>query len=401
MCGRYTLEWLDSLITISLNPLRTNLDAILPEQIIYLGSKIEEKKIEHQSFLKNEVFSLLEESQIRLLIKQYHSALIILLDQAFENYTNISTNKHGLKQLANEVITCIDELVCFIEVRFSIYIGKEEHVAVTYLSKTKKEVKEKTEKLRIELEKIKDKQVTDIVLNILYSFSKSNKDIYPVTFQEVSYIKELLNELGTLEHHERENDIFTNLDKILIYMNFNSEIYINYLTQKIARKIDAFGNISDKIDYLQFHFKEFNQLHRKAGIALYSQQTDLKDELGNWFKQEICYLEKKLHLSMVSLQPKPENPSQKTSIEKEKSKVLCILSTDQMGIILRAFNELKVVKARSMTEVFKTIVPHLSTPHKADLSYDSMRSKSYAAEQKDKKIVIETLQQVIEKIKRY
>ena len=401
MCGRYTLEWLDSLITVSLNPLRTNLDAILPEQIIYLGSKIKEKKIEQQSFLKNEVFSLLEEKKIKLLINQYHSTLIILLDQAFENHKNISTNKHRLKQLANEIITCIDELVCFIEFRFSIYIRKEEHVAVTYLSKTKKEVKKKTEKIRIELEKIKDKRVTDIVLNILYSFSKSNKDIYPVTFQEVLYIKELLNELGTLEHHERENNIFTNLDKILIYMNFNSEIYINYLTQKIASKIDAFENINDKIDYLQFHFKEFNQLHHKSGIALYCEQADLKDELSNWFTQEIFYLEKKLHLSIVPLQTKSENPTQKALTEKNKYKVLCTLSTDQMGIILRAFDELKVLKARSMNEVFKTIVPHLSTPYKEELSYDAVRSKSYVAEERDKKIVIETLRQAIEKIKRY
>ncbi|HSV10119.1 MAG TPA: hypothetical protein VLI68_05080, partial [Hanamia sp.] len=76
-------------------------------------------------------------------------------------------------------------------------------------------------------------------------------------------------------------------------------------------------------------------------------------------------------------------------------------STDQIGIFLRAFDELKVLQARSMNEVFKTIVPHLSTPYKEELSYDSVRSKSYVAEERDKKIVIETLQQVIETIKRY
>ena len=54
-----------------------------------------------------------------------------------------------------------------------------------------------------------------------------------------------------------------------------------------------------------------------------------------------------------------------------------------------------------MNEVFKTIVPHLSTPYKENLSYDSMRSKSYVAETRDKEIVIETLHQIIEKVKRY
>ncbi len=54
-----------------------------------------------------------------------------------------------------------------------------------------------------------------------------------------------------------------------------------------------------------------------------------------------------------------------------------------------------------MNEVFKTIVPHLSTPFKQEFSYDAVRSKSYAAEERDKKVVIETLQQIIEKIKKY
>ena len=81
--------------------------------------------------------------------------------------------------------------------------------------------------------------------------------------------------------------------------------------------------------------------------------------------------------------------------------MLCVLSTDQMAIILRALDELKVLKAHSMSDVFKSIVPHLSTTFKEELSYDSVRSKSYVAEGRDKMIVIETLQQVINTIKRY
>lgn len=87
--------------------------------------------------------------------------------------------------------------------------------------------------------------------------------------------------------------------------------------------------------------------------------------------------------------------------EKNISKILCTFSTDQIAIMLRALDELRVIKARSMSAVFKTIVPHLSTPYKEDLSYDAVRSKSYAAEESDKKIVIERLQEIIETIKRY
>ncbi len=80
-------------------------------------------------------------------------------------------------------------------------------------------MKQKTHKIRIKLEKIEDKQLTYIVLHTLDSFSKSDKH-HSVTFQEVSYVKELLKELEQLEIHLSEQEIFSTLDKLLIYLNF-------------------------------------------------------------------------------------------------------------------------------------------------------------------------------------
>jgi hypothetical protein len=51
--------------------------------------------------------------------------------------------------------------------------------------------------------------------------------------------------------------------------------------------------------------------------------------------------------------------------------------------------------------LFKQIVPYLSTSHKANISFDSMRSKSYAAEKRDKEMVIQALEQMIKNIKEY
>lgn len=73
-------------------------------------------------------------------------------------------------------------------------------------------------------------------------------------------------------------------------------------------------------------------MHRKPGVILNPQYGNLKTELSNWFSQEILYLEKKLHLSIIPLHGKTENPKQKASIDKEKIKVLCILSTDRTGL---------------------------------------------------------------------
>ncbi len=400
MCEGYSLKWLDSLITVSLNPEKVNLKEILPEKIDYLQSKIRREKLVQQSFLNIEVFTLLDEKKIRLLINEYHAALIILLNYTFENKKKITDKDLVGKKLFNEVIDCIDDLLSFVKLRFGFYLEPKERVAVTYLSRFRNEVKQKMERLRNELEKTNE-QAANILLNFLDSFCESHKDVPAVTFQQLLYVKKLLKEVETLTIPYHENCIFTKLDTILIYLNFNSKLYIIYFIQKIEKEIDTLVTINEKIDRLQLHFKEFNQLNRKPGAALYPQETSLDHVISNWFKEELFYYRRKVNLESMGSKFRPEVRNETSTIEKNNSKILCLLSTDQIAIMLRAIDELQVVKARSMSAVFKTIVPHLSTPYKVDLSYDAVRSKSYAAEESDKKIVIETLQQVIEKVKRY
>ena len=105
MCGKYILEWLDSLITVSLNPVKTDCATVTDDQIKTILIKMAEEKTKFQSLLKNHVFRLTKEKQVELLIKQYHSALVILLDQALENSKAIAGKKKALKRLAKETIT--------------------------------------------------------------------------------------------------------------------------------------------------------------------------------------------------------------------------------------------------------------------------------------------------------
>jgi len=398
----YPLEWIDLMITVTLNPARTNLEAITNEQVACISARLGNEITQLKSSLKNQAFILTKESQIELLIKKYHSTLIILLDEAFENKNKVIEKSDLLRTAYNEIIICLDELLTFIEVRFSSYLSLDERVPATYLLVSKNELSQRLRKLETRLYKLfTDHRIVDIVLNTLYSFTNRPKEDYPVTFRELLYKKALIKELEILEDLEKKTCIYTALNERLIYLNFNSKAFANHFTERLAKKINEFENISDKLDQLLMYFKEFNQMHRKPGVIFNPQYRDIKTVLTNWFVQEIFYLEKKMHLSVSPLQGNTELPKQKDSGEKQKQKVLCTLSTDQTGLILRASDELRILVAKSMSEVFKTIVPHLSTPYKEELSYDGMRSKSYVAEERDKHIAIETLERIIRKIKEY
>ncbi|MFV5703024.1 hypothetical protein ACM55F_14220 [Flavobacterium sp. XS2P12] len=397
----YLLEWLDLLVTFTLNPSKTDVNEITTVQ----SKAIIEKTIEQTSFIQSEfkikVFSLNKEKQIKIIVGNYHSSLIIFLDSVIERSHNVAFERFDLKQVINTLISCFDELLSFIETRFSDYLSLDLRVPATYLVVSKKKLKQKIDKLKnSSTSAINNLKVTTILFDSLYSFVNSKRN-EKVTFRQVLYRKQLIKELELLKVMQNEDRANSAVDEILIYMNFNSRTFINYFTKCVADKINCCENAAGKMENLLFYFKEFNQIHSKDGVILNPHHQDLKTVLSDWFKHEMMYLEKKLHFSVVPLQSMDKKQNQTSVIGTTNDKVLCKLSTDQTALLLRASDELKILIAKSMNHVFKTIVPFLSTPNKVDLSYDSMRSKSYVAEERDKKIVIETLERMIKQIKEY
>ncbi|MES2329805.1 MAG: hypothetical protein V4539_09400 [Bacteroidota bacterium] len=400
MCGGYTLEWLDALITVSLNPVKTDFNAIHPVNSVELKSKIEEEKCKIQSILKRLVFSLGDEKKVALLVKQYHSDLTILLDQALENHAKCPVNLAELKDLTNTLVSTVDELLSFMGIRFLDYLSLNERVSAIYLSITKKDLKQRLNKITAKFKNDKAQaRIVDLVLNELHAFIGCSKKEHIFNFKELAYMKEICKELEHLTDGKcGDINTYTCLDQLLVYLNFNSKGYIDNFIQRLAEKINSGQTIDDKTEILLLHFKKFKQMHRKPGMVFDSTYGDLDAEVSNWFAQEIYYLEKKLHYAIEPLNGYPVKSAHKNS---DLLKVLCRLSVDQIAIVLRCVDDLKILVARSLNAVFKSIVPHLSTPCQENISYDSMRSKSYAVETRDKEVVIQTLEQMINKIREY
>jgi hypothetical protein len=397
MFQKYPLEWLDSLISLTLNPRKIYLHDLSKDDIQNLSEKASIEAIHIQSELKNQVFALHKESQIRLLVQKYHSALIILLDTIMEYQSDKVFQDSEYSNLAKSLISCLDELLYFIEKRFANFLSLDERVPATYLLVSRKELKLKLDRLQKKLvSHIADPTFTSIVLEHLQKFLQS-KDNDNFTFRTLLYHRELVHKLELVGMHTNQSSVYSPLDEVLIYMNFNSRYYIKYFTRSIADKINILPTKAERIDSLHFHFKEFRQLQCHQNLLLNPERETLKDVFSKWFGEEIIYLEKTLQMSLH-----PVKSISGTAVRlKSKDKLTVNLSTDQIGLILRGCDELRLVEARSMSEVFRSIVPFLSTPSKQELSYDSVRTKSYSAEQRDKEIAVTILEKLILKIKTY
>lgn len=397
MCEGYVLEWLDTLVTVTLNPVKTKINAAIPDDIAKIQDQVIVQKDKVQSAIKSTVFNLDDEAKIKCLIKKYHSSLITLLDQALEDLALIADNV-PIRQVLSTIVSCLDELLTLIEHRFTSYLSIEERVPATYLHAVKKEI---TKRLSVIDKKLRGHEAYQPSFTILRQelemFLNQLPDKHTYIFQEILYIKDLCLELERLAPVD-SNAAYSKLDELLINMNFNSKPYIYNLTERLATNVNDIEQPDAKMDRLLFYLKLFKQYHKKPGIIFNRKDADLHKQVSNWFTQEIFYLEKQIHYSIV---PIKGVAAPKEVVQKEKVKLLSILSVDQMALILRAADDLKIVMARSLNSVFKNIVPYLSTPYQENISYDSMRSKSYAAETRDKEIVIETLQQMIKRINEY
>lgn len=400
MIKMYPLEWFDSLIVNTFGTYTDSMASISEFDSKVLCENIinESQKIKIQ--IKVEVFELKSKRQIRLLVRQYHASFVFLLDSIMESRKNERFITSGFGKIFDLIVTALDDLLSFVEIRFSNFMSLDQRVPITYMIVWKTELQTSLEILLkkkglYEQQNKEFKMVIDLLLSELNGNKKGK-----FTYRQVLYQRELLRKIEEFDFSKESVVIYTVFDEMLIGANFNCIEYVHYLTERINNTLEKKINLKDRMNELLFFFKEFSQLHCNEKVSFDPRQKNIKDSLNNWFNNEIDYLQRRMELT-GDIAIGKSIPKIEEKHELIQNKIECILSSDQIGLILRASDESRILKAKSMNQVFKTIVPHLSTSLKKDLSYASMRSKSYSAEERDKEIAIKTLERIIKHIKEY
>lgn len=397
MIKMYPLEWFDSLIINSFDA--DNSPVKVSEYEFENLSKTivsESKKI--KIHIKDSFFELKSKRQIRLLIRKYHSSLVFLVDRVVEIRKIEKFNSPEFFRIFDMIVSSLDDLLSFVEIRYSSFMSLDQRVSYSYFSIWKKET------LDVLKNVIKKKENTgendpelEFVVNLLAApLQNSRKSKY--TYRQILYYREIIIELEKLNYPVTESEGFSNLDLMLIRMNFNSREYTERLVTKVGRYLEGFENLSERLELLLYFCKKLSKINADLKLTFNPSQQNLISFLEYWFSSEIRFAEKK---AAILMQEQIDASVGSEFVEKADSKLECILSGDQIGLILRATDEARIIKAKSMNYIFKSIVPYLSTPVKRNLSYQSVRSKSYNAEERDKEIAIESLEKIIRKIKTY
>lgn len=397
MIKMYPLEWFDSLIINSFDTDNSSVK-VSEYELENLSKTIvsESKKI--KIHIKDSFFELKSKRQIRLLIRKYHSSLVFLLDRIVEIRMIEKFNSPDFFRIFDLIVSSLDDLLSFVEIRYSSFMSLDQRVSYSYFSIWKKETLEVLKNVIKKKENTVDNDPEMVfVVNLLAApLQNSRKSKY--TYRQILYYREIIIELEKVNDQVTESEGFSNLDLMLIRMNFNSREYTERLVNRIGRYLEGFENLSERLEKLLYFCKKLSKINANLKLTFNPSQQNLISFLEYWFSSEIRFAEKK---AAILMQEQIDASAGSEFVEKADSKLECILSGDQIGLILRATDEARIIKAKSMNYIFKSIVPYLSTPVKRNLSYQSVRSKSYNAEERDKEIAIESLEKIIRKIKTY
>jgi hypothetical protein len=392
----YKLEHLDRLVTDSIQGNlgeRFTLSEIDITRILHEALQETEKL---KALLVEEVFSFTKEKEIEVYIKNYQISLTHLLDRLYGQQQQLKEPAEEGTRFYQNLFKLIQALLSFIEERFSKYFDKDGKVPDVYLALTREEIQNKLVVLfRIIQQDSPGDLISGQIIQRLTAFSDSPR-ISSLTYRDIMFYKELVKELEDLDQWGKGESMYSGIQQLLIYLNYNDKEFINAMVNQLNLELRSIDELNDKIDRLLIYSKEMNQLQLKPDSGFLARHPSVKNQLSNWFAEELAYLERKLK-GFQTIVPLPSMPYTESS----KSKVICHLPVDQIGIFFRAATDIQIITSPSQKALFDKIAPWLSTPYRLVLSAESMRSKSYSPEKRDQEALKDILMKLFRQVGKY
>lgn len=282
MKSEYALEWLDILISVTLNKKTEAGSQLTPEYAEMLKQKVRNQREEIRFMLMHQIFNVREERMLEILIQQYQSSLVRLIDQLENERRYLSTLEH-IKSLTEEIGNVLEDLLSFIELYFTKYYNLEQTVPASYLTINKRGWSGQFKKVKPALEKI-NTSLGSLLLKIMATYVNASQ----LTFRQMIYGKDLYQEvIKSVNYISTSNYFFTPLEDALIYLNFNHALFVAMLIQKIEQEIDNLLDQELKNNRLHFYQNELETFPIKPGASYNVSLPAVTASLGQWINFQI------------------------------------------------------------------------------------------------------------------
>lgn len=241
-----------------------------------------------KNFLIQEVYRT-EVKSVELLIQSCQATIIDWMDR-LNKTCGIPKQTPKIIHLCKTIISQLNQFLSFIEIHYSRYFNLEEKVPDTYCFVMQEEFAEEIKHVKKFMEdRATDPLIIQLAIAPITEFITGKNTVY--SYRQTMYLKDLLRELRSFGQFLHEQHTYPAPAELLIYMNFNSVRFINYLSTLILASIEQQA-IGDKLTALNYHLKEISQKHTRMGVALHTDHPSVKEQMQHFLNEEIRFLEK-------------------------------------------------------------------------------------------------------------
>ncbi|MCF2518529.1 hypothetical protein [Dyadobacter sp. CY351] len=392
MGHEYALDWLDQMVN-ELDPQRTEPESFDDCETMAIVEKAAKEEKRLILLFKQFVFQDQKTRQIRNSVNHYLSAAVSLMTVASKNLNQIPTRANNFRLALESVFLCLQDVTAFIVHRYRNLVDRDMSLSMVSIDPgphdLRKQEKCDVMKCNPKLSELVTKAFSDVFFDRRGGEITMRKlDFWDSVSRGVTYAD------GSLEVTEP----FDRLELIMIERNFNSPLFVKYLTSKLSEQIKNSTDPNLVVQDLAFLQKTFNQIPVMSDLIFSNEFDDLSLTINAWFIQEIAFQSKRSSIDLTEPSEQPQKSGKKYE-RKTSDKILCNLTVDQLSLFFKAADMSNIISARSLSAIFHSVAPYLSTPHRTDISHGSLRVKSYSIEERDKTLLIEIMIKLTEQIK--
>jgi hypothetical protein len=392
MGHEYALDWLDQMVN-ELDPERTepeNFDDCQSMAIIDKAAKEEKRLIQ---MFKQFVFQEPKTKQIRNSVNHYLSAAVSLMKVAVKNLNQIPTSADNCRVALESVLSCLRKVSAFIAFRYKNLVDPDLSLGMINFDQGAHD-----------LQSLGNSDVMKCNPGLSELVIKAFSDIFvdhrdgDITMRKLDYWVSVSHAVTYADGSLQVTETLDRLELIMIERNFNSPMFVKYLTSKFSKIITNSTDPDLAAQDLTFLQKIFNQIPVMKDMIFNKEFDDLSLTINTWFIQEIAFQSKRNSIALSEPGERPQKSGKKYE-RKTSDKILCNLTVDQLSLFFKAADLSNIISARSLSAIFHSVAPYLSTPHRTDISHSSLRVKSYSVEERDKILLIEIMTKLTEQIK--
>jgi hypothetical protein len=355
------MDRLEQLVGESLSPDNEQLRSMTETQLHTLTNTALTERNSILQLLWRKAGKVRKPIEMEILVPQYQLTLIELLDKLHHYQQARAIRASSLLGLYQAISGYLEELLSYIEHHFPAYFNQDQKVP---------DANRKSQSVsKLLLEKISDPQLVDIALNCLSPNKKCRSGSW-MTYRDLMYRKMLIAELEDSKLFRKDTESAHALLEKLIYMNYNSQLFIQYVIVRIHAELNTEKEYSRKIKRLLIHKKAIRQIFLKPGVALLKSDPHAAEQIAHWLKWEEYYTRKDQELSLSSgaTPPPRELPSPLPDY----------VLTDLEGAHIYGFIKLflgtkrKIILNHRQNSLIEKIAPSLATRRKKGLSAKSL-----------------------------